>query len=85
MPPLSAAVPDMLELQYELESKTVKWCATIFIANTFFLNSFTRRAQATVCFHVVEGCPICLELTAPGVEAQFYHLPLADPDCTGIG
>ncbi|KAJ7396576.1 hypothetical protein BTVI_143873 [Pitangus sulphuratus] len=23
--PLSAAVPDMLELQYELESKTAKW------------------------------------------------------------
>ncbi|RMC22182.1 hypothetical protein DUI87_03055 [Hirundo rustica rustica] len=24
-PPLSAAVPDMLELQYELESKAAKW------------------------------------------------------------
>ena len=36
MPPLSAAVPDMLELQYELESKAAKWYATIDIANVFF-------------------------------------------------
>ncbi|RMC07041.1 hypothetical protein DUI87_16494 [Hirundo rustica rustica] len=35
-PPLSAAVPDMLELQYELESKAEKWYATIDIANAFF-------------------------------------------------
>ncbi|RMC21029.1 hypothetical protein DUI87_01885 [Hirundo rustica rustica] len=35
-PPLSAAVPDMLELQYELESKAAKWYATINIANAFF-------------------------------------------------
>ncbi|RMB89079.1 hypothetical protein DUI87_34537 [Hirundo rustica rustica] len=35
-PPLSAAVLDMLELQYELESKAAKWYATIDIANAFF-------------------------------------------------
>ncbi|GAB0185848.1 hypothetical protein GRJ2_001050100 [Grus japonensis] len=35
-PPLSAAVPDMLELQYELELKAAKWYATIDIANAFF-------------------------------------------------
>ncbi|RMB89335.1 hypothetical protein DUI87_34316 [Hirundo rustica rustica] len=35
-PPLSAAVPDMLELQYELESRAAKWYATIDIANAFF-------------------------------------------------
>ena len=35
-PPLSAAVPDMLELQYELQSKAAKWYATIDIANAFF-------------------------------------------------
>ncbi|KAK4810531.1 hypothetical protein QYF61_004494 [Mycteria americana] len=34
-PPLSAAMPDMLELQYELESKAAKWYATIDIANVF--------------------------------------------------
>ncbi|GAB0199241.1 hypothetical protein GRJ2_002389500 [Grus japonensis] len=33
---MSAAVPDMLELQYELESKAAKWYATIDIANAFF-------------------------------------------------
>ncbi|RMC15834.1 hypothetical protein DUI87_08038 [Hirundo rustica rustica] len=35
-PPLSAAVPDMLELQYELESKAAKWYTTMDIANAFF-------------------------------------------------
>ncbi|GAB0209011.1 hypothetical protein GRJ2_003366800 [Grus japonensis] len=33
---MSAAVPDMQELQYELESKAAKWYATIDIANAFF-------------------------------------------------
>ncbi|GAB0209812.1 hypothetical protein GRJ2_003446900 [Grus japonensis] len=45
-PPMSAAVPDMLELQYELESKAAKWYATIDIANAFFLNPFGSRVQA---------------------------------------
>ncbi|GAB0207572.1 hypothetical protein GRJ2_003222900 [Grus japonensis] len=35
-PLMSAAVPDMLELHYELESKAAKWYATIDIANAFF-------------------------------------------------
>ncbi|RMB89567.1 hypothetical protein DUI87_34035 [Hirundo rustica rustica] len=35
-PPLNTDVPDMLELQYELESKAAKWYATIDIANAFF-------------------------------------------------
>ncbi|GAB0209781.1 hypothetical protein GRJ2_003443800 [Grus japonensis] len=35
-PPMSAAVPDMLELQYELESKAAKRYATNDIANAFF-------------------------------------------------
>jgi len=35
--PLSAAVPDMQEIQYKLESKAAKWCATIdIIVNAFF-------------------------------------------------
>ncbi|GAB0206385.1 hypothetical protein GRJ2_003104100 [Grus japonensis] len=33
---MSAAVPDMLELHYELESKAAKWYATIDRANAFF-------------------------------------------------
>jgi len=32
-PPLSAAVPDMLELQYQLESKAAKWYATTDITH----------------------------------------------------
>ncbi|RMC05606.1 hypothetical protein DUI87_17691 [Hirundo rustica rustica] len=35
-PPLSAAVPNVLELQYKLKSKAAKWYATIDIANAFF-------------------------------------------------
>ncbi|GAB0207525.1 macrophage immunometabolism regulator [Grus japonensis] len=35
-PPMTAAMPDMLELQYELESKAAKWYATMDIANAFF-------------------------------------------------
>ncbi|GAB0208219.1 hypothetical protein GRJ2_003287600 [Grus japonensis] len=35
-PPMSAAVPDMLELQYELELKAVKWDTTTDIAKGFF-------------------------------------------------
>ncbi|KAF4803911.1 hypothetical protein TURU_012337 [Turdus rufiventris] len=35
-PPLSVAMPDMLELQYELESKAARWYSTIDIANVFF-------------------------------------------------
>lgn len=35
-PPLSAAVLDMLELQYELELKAAKWYTTTDIANAFF-------------------------------------------------
>ncbi|GAB0179130.1 hypothetical protein GRJ2_000378300 [Grus japonensis] len=52
---LSAAVLDMLELQYELELKAAKWYATIDITNAFFLNPFGGRVQATVCLHL-EGC-----------------------------
>ncbi|RMC04243.1 hypothetical protein DUI87_19062 [Hirundo rustica rustica] len=35
-PPLSAAVLDLLELQYELESTAAKWYARVDIAYTFF-------------------------------------------------
>lgn len=35
-PPLSPAALDVLELQYELESKAAKWYATTDIANAFF-------------------------------------------------
>ncbi|KAJ7404963.1 hypothetical protein BTVI_70615 [Pitangus sulphuratus] len=34
-PPLSTAVPDMLELQYELEPKAARWCTTADMADVF--------------------------------------------------
>ena len=83
-PPLSAAVPDMLELQYQLESKAAKWCSTTDIANEVFFNSFGSRVQVTVFFHV-EGCAIHLELTAPGVETQSYNLSWTSAKRNGKG
>ncbi|KAF4803643.1 hypothetical protein TURU_014369 [Turdus rufiventris] len=63
-PPLSIAMPDMLELQYELESKSAKWYATIDIANAFFLHSSGSRVPVSVCFHL-EGSAVHLEPNAP--------------------
>lgn len=36
MPPPTAALPDMLELHYELQSKAAKWYTTTDIANALF-------------------------------------------------
>ncbi|KAK4811041.1 hypothetical protein QYF61_015745 [Mycteria americana] len=47
-PPVSAAVPDMLELQYELESKAAKWYATIDIA--FFSIPVAAECRPQVAF-----------------------------------
>lgn len=68
MPPLSAAMWDKLGLHYELEkgSEAVhhnRYCQIIFPY------PFDSRVQATVCCPVM-GCPIHLEQTAPGLEAQ---------------
>ncbi|RMC19395.1 hypothetical protein DUI87_04005 [Hirundo rustica rustica] len=49
-PPLSAAVPDMLELQYELESKAAKWYVTIDIANAFFSIPLAAEYRAQFAF-----------------------------------
>ncbi|RMC05494.1 hypothetical protein DUI87_18687 [Hirundo rustica rustica] len=62
-PPLSAAVPDMLELQYELESKAAKWYATIDIANAFF--SITLAAE----------CRVQFAFTWKGVQYTWNRLP----------
>ncbi|RMC19279.1 hypothetical protein DUI87_03886 [Hirundo rustica rustica] len=62
-PPLSAAVPDMLELQYELESKAAKWYATIDIANAFF--SFPLAAE----------CRPQFAFTWRGVQYTWNRLP----------
>ncbi|RMB97312.1 hypothetical protein DUI87_26208 [Hirundo rustica rustica] len=62
-PPLSAAVPDMLELQYELESKAAKWYATIDIANTFFSIPLAAECRAQFAF------------TWKGVQYTWNRLP----------
>ncbi|GAB0197180.1 hypothetical protein GRJ2_002183300 [Grus japonensis] len=43
-PPMSAAVSDMLELQYELDSKAARWYATIDIATAFFQSLWQQSA-----------------------------------------
>ncbi|KAK4830950.1 hypothetical protein QYF61_014409 [Mycteria americana] len=49
-PLLSAAVPDILELQYELESKAAKWYATIDTANAFFSVPLAAECRAQFAF-----------------------------------
>ena len=48
--PLSAAVPDMLELQYELESQAAKWYATTGIANAFFAIPLATECRPQFAF-----------------------------------
>ncbi|RMC21238.1 hypothetical protein DUI87_02097 [Hirundo rustica rustica] len=62
-PPLSAAVPDMLELQYKLESKAAKWYATIDIANAFFSIPLAAECRAQFAF------------TWKGVQYTWNRLP----------
>ncbi|RMC09728.1 hypothetical protein DUI87_13515 [Hirundo rustica rustica] len=62
-PPLSGAVPDMLELQYELESKTAKWYATIDIANAFFSIPLAAECRPRFAF------------TRRGVQYTWNRLP----------
>ncbi|GAB0208446.1 hypothetical protein GRJ2_003310300 [Grus japonensis] len=62
-PPMSAAVPDMLELQYELESKAAKWYATNDTANAFF--SIPLAAE----------CRPQFALTWRGIQYTWNRLP----------
>ncbi|GAB0210062.1 hypothetical protein GRJ2_003472000 [Grus japonensis] len=48
-PPISA-VPDMLELQYELESKAAKWYTTTDITNDFFLIPLAAECRPQFAF-----------------------------------
>ncbi|RMB89723.1 hypothetical protein DUI87_33920 [Hirundo rustica rustica] len=48
--PLSAAVPDMLELQYELESKAARWYSTTDIANAFFSIPLSAECRPQFAF-----------------------------------
>ncbi|GAB0203813.1 hypothetical protein GRJ2_002846900 [Grus japonensis] len=49
-PLMSAAVLDMLELHYELESNAAKWCTTIDIANAFFLIPLAAECRPQFAF-----------------------------------
>ncbi|OPJ76255.1 hypothetical protein AV530_014187 [Patagioenas fasciata monilis] len=49
-PPLSAAVPDMLELQFELESKATKWYATNDVANGFSFDPVAAECRTQFAF-----------------------------------
>ncbi|RMC03420.1 hypothetical protein DUI87_20617 [Hirundo rustica rustica] len=62
-PPLTAAVPDMLELQYKLESKATKWYATINITNAFFSIPLAAECRAQFTF------------TWKGVQYTWNRLP----------
>ncbi|GAB0177285.1 hypothetical protein GRJ2_000193700 [Grus japonensis] len=48
--PVSAAVPDTLELQYKLESKIDKWYATVDIVNAFFSVPLTAECRPQFAF-----------------------------------
>ncbi|RMC18097.1 hypothetical protein DUI87_04976 [Hirundo rustica rustica] len=66
-PPLSTSVPDMLELQYELESKAAKWYATIDIANAFFSIPLAAECRAQFVF------------TCKGIQYTWNQLPQGCP------
>lgn len=50
MPPLSAAVPDMLELQYEMQSEAAEWYATTDVANVFLSTSVAAECRPSSVF-----------------------------------
>ncbi|KAF4795124.1 hypothetical protein TURU_095800 [Turdus rufiventris] len=54
-PPLSTAMLDMLELQYELESKAEKWYGTIDIANAFFSIPLGWKHSPTICHGLIQA------------------------------
>ena len=62
-PPLNAAVPNMLELQYELKSKAAKLYATTDIANAFFSIPLATECRPQFAF------------TRGGVQYTWNHLP----------
>lgn len=75
-PLLSAAIPDVLELQYELESKAAKRYATTDITKAFF--SIALAVECRSQFAFTSGTP---GINCPG-GGQSYHLSWLDIDCT---
>jgi len=56
-------VPDILELQYELESKAAKWYATAGIANAFFSIPLAAECRPQFTF------------TGRGIQYTWNQLP----------
>lgn len=50
MPPLSAVMPDGLELHYKLKSKAAKCYARTDTTNAFFSNSLTAACRPLLAF-----------------------------------
>lgn len=50
MLPLSAAIQNMLELQYEMQSKAAKWYVTIDIASAFLSVPLAAECSAQFAF-----------------------------------
>ncbi|GAB0209180.1 hypothetical protein GRJ2_003383700 [Grus japonensis] len=69
-PLMSAAVPDMLELQYELESKAAKWYATIDIANAYFSIPLAAECRPQFAF-IWRG----IQYTWNGLPQGWKHSP----------
>ncbi|RMC01062.1 hypothetical protein DUI87_22326 [Hirundo rustica rustica] len=82
-PPLSAAVPDVLELQYNLETKAAKWYAKLILPMPF--SAFLWQQSAGPSLPSPGRAYSTAGTDCPGVEAQPHHLPWTDPDCTGKG
>lgn len=69
MPPLSSAMWDKIELQYEQESKAGKQYGAIDIAKAFLFIPLAAERRPQFYFHV-KVCSIHLEPTAQGLEVQ---------------
>ena len=82
-PLLSAAVPDMLQLQYQLELKAAKWYATIDIANAFFSIPLASECRPQFAFSW-RGVQDTWNQLPQGWK-QSHHLTLTNLDCVGKG
>ncbi|KAJ7413212.1 hypothetical protein BTVI_43887 [Pitangus sulphuratus] len=68
--PLSAAVLDILELQYELESKAAKWYVTIDISNAFFSIPLSAECRTQFAFTWR-----CVQYTWNRLPRRWKHSP----------
>ncbi|GAB0182995.1 hypothetical protein GRJ2_000764800 [Grus japonensis] len=76
--PLTPAMLDMLELQYELESKAAKWYTAIDIANAFFSIPLAAECRPKFAF-TWRGVQYTWNQLPQGWK-QPHHLPWTDPD-----